>query len=252
MASRKKNVKALKRFIPESTCQQDQLLGLGPVATIEFAGYGAPYEQGVDWPGVTCAPKALNRMKRWVATQSQCGHDGSMVVIPVDPETELPIDASDPSEWRTAKQLDAIGDKHFLEFGAGVYVNSTDGIVEIVFEGCYDRCEPVPEVDAIVRKIASYSEVLPGCQGVHILVSAATCPFAECTWQNVHGAESVTIRACSRLVPFTGISWNEFPEIEPRQQELDEFVGELMQPRARMCECHPSERAKSGRRKKSK
>lgn len=222
------------------------------MATIECSNSSVPFEQLIDWPWATCAPKALKRMKRWVATQSQCCHDGTMVVIPVDPETGLPIDASDPSNWLTAKGVDAIGDKRFLEFGAGVYVKGSDGIVEIVFEGCYDRCEPVPEVDAIVRKIASYAEVLPGCEGVRILVSAAKCPFAECTWQNVHGSESVTIRACSRLVPFTGISWNEFPEIEPRQQELDEFVGELMQPRARMCECHPSERAESGRRKKSR
>jgi hypothetical protein len=165
-----------------------------------------------------------------------------MVVVPVDPETELPIDASNPSNWLTAKEVDAIGAKRFLEFGAGVYLGGTDEIVEIVFEGCYSGCGVAFEVDAIVRKFASYAEVLPGCQGVRILVSAAKCPFAECSWQNAHGSQSITIRACGRLVPYTGISWNEFPEIEPRQQELDEFVTELMRPRARVCECHPSER----------
>lgn len=222
------------------------------MATIECSNSSVPFEQLVDWPCVTCAPKALKGMKRWVTTQSRCGHDGTMVVIPVDPVTRKPIDASDPASWRTAKEVDRIGLKHDLEFGAGVYVKGTDAIVEIVFESCYEDGEVAPEVDAIVRKIASYAEVLPGFDGVRILVSAAKCPFAECTWQNVHGSQSITIRACNRLVPFTSIAWDEFPEIEPRQQQLDEFVTELMRPRARMCGCHPSERAKSGRRKKSR
>ena len=222
------------------------------MTTTEFGKVRVSFERLIDWPNINCAPKAFKNMKRWVTTQSRPLHGDAMAVIPVDPVTRTPIDASDPANWRTAKEVDTIGLEHDLEFGAGVYVKGTDGIVEIVFEGCYDRCEVIPEVDAIVRKIASYAEVLPGCQGVRILVSADKCPFAECTWQNAHGSQSITIRACNRLVPFTGISWNEFPEIEPRQQQLDEFVSELMRPRARMCECHPSERAKSGRRKKSR
>jgi putative DNA primase/helicase len=167
-------------------------------------------------------PEELKSLNRWVSLQS-LGKRGTKYQIPRSPETgELAL-VSDPETWGSFKEALAFCERHEMS-GIGLVLTHEVQLVSIDLTACRDSRTGKIEQWAkdIIRRIDSYTEVLPSGRGVRIYTKGKV-PVGK--------NNSKEVKMCDHggFLTVTGRHLKMTPrKIKARSKQVDRLYRELL------------------------
>ena len=113
-------------------------------------------------------PEELIQFKQWVAWKG-FSKNGKMKKVPIDPATGKTAKVNDPSTWGSFDEAVACFKDQGLS-GIGFVFTKDDPFVGIDFDKCFSGETILPEVEALVNELGSYTEISPSGNGLHTLI----------------------------------------------------------------------------------
>ena len=186
-------------------------------------------------PNFVGVPDELKAVPNWVAWRAEPPKPGKpkwrkVPYAPLeytDRKSAVPASSTDPKTWRSFKQaVQAYRDSQRWKRpfnGIGFVFDGNVGDDELCWCGI-DLDAWTDRAQAIVAKLATYTEISPSGNGVHMIIR--TKPFK----QEICKSEALTAEAyCTgRYFTFTGLPMDGSPTtIEARPDEVAEVVAEI-------------------------
>ena len=161
-------------------------------------------------------PADLTGLDRWVAHRSK---------IPVDCHTGIAGNVTDSATWVSYEEARAFTAAH-PETGLGFVLNG-DGIVGIDIDHCLvDGKVAEPQVQAILNRVRSYSEISPSGSGLHIYVRGQW-PEGARNKIKLDDGIAVEVYNRNRYFTVTGNRFGESTEVTGDQNLLDYLYEEF-------------------------
>lgn len=205
----------IHEIINEKTC-------LKPVNTVLPAANEQPVmattmTEASGFPTVSAVlPADLTGLDRWVAHRSK---------VPVDCHTGIAGNVTDSATWVSYEEARAFTAAH-PETGLGFVLNG-DGIVGIDIDHCLvDGKVAEPQVQAILNRVKSYSEISPSGSGLHIYVRGQW-PEGARNKIKLDDGIAVEVYNRNRYFTVTGNRFGESTEVTGDQNLLDYLYEEF-------------------------
>jgi putative DNA primase/helicase len=116
-------------------------------------------------------PEELKITNQWVAWK-EFMKNGKMKKMPIDPATGKIARVNDPSTWGSFDEAVACFKDQGLS-GIGFVFTKEDPFVGIDFDKCFIDETLLPEVEALVNELGSYTEISPSGNGLHTLIKGS-------------------------------------------------------------------------------
>ncbi len=162
-------------------------------------------------------PADLTGLDRWIAHRSK---------VPVNCHSGRAGDVTDPSTWVSYEEAQAFTAAH-PETGLGFVISGVDDIVGIDIDHCLDEGKAVAtQVQAILNRVNSYSEISPSGSGLHIYVRGQ---WPEGARNKIKLDDGIAIEVYDRNRYFTvtGNRFGESTEVTGDQHLLDYLYEEF-------------------------
>ena len=114
-------------------------------------------------------PEELKALNQWVAWRAEPRDNGKMGKRPINPYTIKPAKINDPSTWGSFDDAVACCEENDLA-GISFIFTKEDPFVGIDFDDCFIGENLSPEIQDLVQKIGSYTEISPSGKGLHVIV----------------------------------------------------------------------------------
>ena len=194
----------------------------------EFAGTNTPSEILVE-----NIPSDLRAVNSWVTWRFE-QRNGKATKLPVNPRTGRLAKTNDPSTWVSFDEAVAAVDGNS---GVG-FVFGQNGFVGFDLDKCRDPVTGVIDAwaQAVIDRLASYSEVSPSGTGVHVIAKASLPPTGRKT--TIPDAREGAAFECYERGRFFCTTGDRLPDppatVEERQAEVlalhAEFFGREPEP----------------------
>ncbi len=166
-------------------------------------------------------PEELQARPQWVvwAYRQRNGHHTK---VPYSPKTGQLAAVDNPASWSTyAEARAALATRQFS--GPGFVFTPTDPYCGIDLDHCIHEGQLVRWAHVIVDHLASYTELSPSGEGLHLLIRAAL-PGDH------HRTGAIELYDSNRYFTLTGnLLPGAFSTIEERQEELERLYWHLFQ-----------------------
>jgi putative DNA primase/helicase len=116
-------------------------------------------------------PEELKITNQWVAWK-EFMKNGKMKKMPIDPATGKTARVNDPSTWGSFDEAVACFKDQDLS-GIGFVFTKEDPFVGIDFDKCFIDETLLPEIEALVNELGSYTEISPSGNGLHTLIKGS-------------------------------------------------------------------------------
>lgn len=165
-------------------------------------------------------PQELKTFENWVCYRTAPRSDGSLGKIPVNPKTLTDAKADDPSTWGTFEQAvtaaarnpDRVAGIGF-EFGNSPFFGvDLDHVMD-------DAGRILPEAQAIINALDSYTEYSPSGSGVHILCRGSYPDGWKKKKAALAGVGDVEMYQTGRYFTVTGKPYGTLRKLQERSQE---------------------------------
>lgn len=168
-------------------------------------------------------PNELKELKQWVCWKYST-RDGKETKVPCAPETGIPINPL--TQLYSYSEVCQYSETHSNNVsGIGFYFTG-EGISGIDLDKCIDDAGNInPDARKIINKLDSYTEYSPSNKGIHILFRGQLPPGSH----NRKGAYEVY--SDKRYFTMTGNVYENRSKLESRQEELEWFVENYVQPK---------------------
>jgi hypothetical protein len=183
----------------------------------------APAAPALDGPAIA----ELASHGQWVVWRFEARDGGKAAKVPHAPTTGRRAAVDDPATWGSFAEARAAEERGGYN-GIGFVLTDADPYVGVDLDGCRDPDTGAiePGAQAIVDRLASYTEVTPSGRGLHVWVRATLPPGQR-------RRDRVEMYDRGRFFAVTGQHVAGTPAtIEPRQEELAALHRELFGPTA--------------------
>ena len=177
-------------------------------------------------------PLALQQRPQWVAWRGEKRtlKDGteSLNKIPIDAKTGASAKSDDHATWTTFEQAVAHAQNNGLA-GVGFVFCDADGFTGVDFDDCIDEQGTIhPEVEALLARLDSYSEVSPSGRGIKTIVKAK---FPLNSGHKIQkGSYAIEVYNSKRYFTVTGHRLEKYPADVIECKDAEESYHELFGP----------------------
>lgn len=160
------------------------------------------------------APRTISERNRWVCWRYEKGGEKK---VPYDPETDERASIRESETWSDIQTaLDCFERQDYD--GVGFVLTEDDSLTGIDFDDCRDpeTGEIASEVESIIDRLDSYTEISPSGTGFHTLVNGP-----KSSEYGSKGGQYIEVYDSARYFTVTGDHLDGTPEsIESREDEL--------------------------------
>jgi hypothetical protein len=177
----------------------------------------------------TGIPDELRRAAQWVVWRYE-ERDGKRTKAPYDAcEPTRRASSTDPATWASLTYAVKAVERGAAD-GIGFVFSPDDPFCGVDLDGCISDGQLHPEVQRLVERLHSYTEVSPSGNGIHIIIRASLNGGRKRTGGTPWGGEFETYDR-ERFFCFTANHVEASPAtVENRQAELDAVRAEILPP----------------------
>lgn len=169
-------------------------------------------------------PASLKALPQWVCWRLM-DVNGRTTKVPFAPKGGFKASSTNPEHWTSFEEAMAVYRQGNYS-GIG-FVLAESGQVGLDLDHCLADGKLHPDVEAILKRLNSYTEITQSGTGVHVLLMGKKNTSACARRENVWGGEI----ACYDNDRFFAMSGNLLPgyptDLQPRQAELDQMCAEV-------------------------
>lgn len=114
-------------------------------------------------------PEELKTLNQWVAWKAEPRNNSKMGKVPINPYTAKSAKTNDPSTWGSFEDAVTCYQKNGFE-GISFIFTKDDPYVGIDFDDCFIDGLLLPEIEDLIQKIGSYTEISPSGKGLHVII----------------------------------------------------------------------------------
>lgn len=172
------------------------------------------------------ALRPLAELPQWVGWRYQ-QRGGKQTKAPLNPHTGRLASSTNPATWGTIEQALDFAMRRSAA-GVGFVFSSGDELAGVDLDDCIDdEGRLAPEAEAIIKRLASYTEISPSGRGVKLFLRGAL-PEGGGNRKKVAGFGEVEMYDRGRFFTVTGNTLPEAPlAIADRRAELLELHAEI-------------------------
>jgi len=164
-------------------------------------------------------PEELKILKQWVAWKATPRDNGKVGKLPINPHTKKAAKPNDPSTWGSFEDAVSCYQDSNLN-GICFIFTKEDPYVGIDFDDCFIDETLSPEIEGLVQRIGSYTEISPSGKGLHIIIKGELPESGK-------NGKAMEIYDRDHSFTFTGNRLPSTPaEILDKSQILDDLLKE--------------------------
>lgn len=177
-------------------------------------------------------PEALRERPQWVLWK-YVERGGKQTKMPIAADTGKAASSTDPTTWTTFDEAVAAARRFASIAGVGFVFSADDAFCGIDLDECIVDGQVVPQAQAIIDELDSYTEVSPSGNGVKLIVAARKPEGVGCKTTKIDGFKEIEVYDTDRFFTITAEHVDGTPRtVEPRQEEVLGLCRRLWQPRA--------------------